>query len=136
MAGNQLGLQARVAELQQQIEQLKAKPSRSPYDNYQTSLTIRYCSAEMSRLFSQRSRHSTWRRLWLFLAESERELGIETITPEALERMREHLEVSDADFVLAAERERLQRHDVTAHVAVYGVKSPTASGIIHYGAGI
>lgn len=82
----------------------------SPFDSYQTSLTTRYCSAAMSKLFSQRSRHSTWRKLWLALAESERELGIDTITPEALEQMRAHLEVTDEDFEVARVEEKRRRH--------------------------
>ena len=103
------------------------------FDTYQTSLTGRYCSPEMSKLFSQRCRHSTWRKLWLFLAESEKELGIDTITPEALEQMRAHLEVSDADFEVARIEERRRRHDVMAHVHAFGEVAPAASGIIHYG---
>ena len=82
----------------------------SQYDTYQTSLTSRYCSLEMSKLFSQRSRHSTWRKLWLGLAESERELGVDTITPEALEQMRAHLEVTDEDFEIARVEEKRRRH--------------------------
>src|ERR1700712_4065251 len=90
MADNETGIQTQILELQQQIEQMKARAGPSGFDTYQTSLTTRYCSAEMSQLFSQRSRHSTWRKLWLYLAESEQELGIETITPEALEQLRAH----------------------------------------------
>lgn len=82
----------------------------SPYDSYQTSLTTRYCSKEMSTLFSQRSRHSTWRKLWLGLAESEKELGIDTITPEALEQMKAHLTVTDEDFEVARVEEKIRRH--------------------------
>ncbi|WQF84003.1 Putative fumarate lyase family, L-Aspartase, adenylosuccinate lyase [Colletotrichum destructivum] len=106
----------------------------SPYDTYQTSLTARYCSPAMARLFSQRSRHSQWRKLWLLLAESERELGIETITPEALEQMRQHLEVTDQDFEVARVEEKIRRHDVMAHVHAFGAVAPAAAGIIHYGA--
>ncbi|KAK1594165.1 adenylosuccinate lyase [Colletotrichum navitas] len=106
----------------------------SPYDTYQTSLTARYCSPEMSRLFGQRSRHSQWRRLWLLLAESERELGIDTITTEALEQMKEHLEVTDQDFEVARVEEKIRRHDVMAHVHAFGAVAPAAAGIIHYGA--
>jgi hypothetical protein len=101
--------QAQIQELQQQIEQLKAS-QKSPYDVYQTSLTSRYCSAEMTQLFSQRSRHSTWRKLWLGLAEAEHELGIDTITPQALEEMRAHLIVTDEDFEAARIEERIRRH--------------------------
>ncbi|KAH7328618.1 adenylosuccinate lyase [Stachybotrys elegans] len=108
--------------------------AQSPYDAYQTSLTARYCSPEMARLFSQRSRHSQWRRLWLLLAESERELGIETITAEALEQMKQHLEVTDHDFEVAKVEEKIRRHDVMAHVHAFGAVAPAAAGIIHYGA--
>ncbi|EFY93829.1 adenylosuccinate lyase [Metarhizium acridum CQMa 102] len=108
----------------------------SPYDTYQTSLTTRYCSPEMARLFGQRSRHSQWRRLWLLLAESERELGIQTITTEALEQMERHLEVTDQDFELARAEEKIRRHDVMAHVHAFGAVAPAAAGIIHYGPGI
>ena len=90
----------------------------------------------MSQLFSQRSRHSTWRKLWLLLAESESELGIDTITPEALEQMRTHLEVSDTDFEVARIEEKRRRHDVMAHVHAFGAVAPAAAGIIHYGVSI
>jgi adenylosuccinate lyase len=88
----------------------------------------------MSKLFSQRSRHSQWRKLWLLLAESERELGIDTITTEALEQMKAHLEVSDEDFEVARVEEKIRRHDVMAHVHAFGAAAPAAAGIIHYGA--
>jgi adenylosuccinate lyase len=136
MAANETDIETQVRELQQQLEQMKAKAGSSVFDTYQTSLTARYCSAEMSQLFSQRSRHSTWRKLWLFLAESERELGIETITPEALEQMRCRLEVSDADFEVARVEEKKRRHDVMAHVHAFGAVAPAAAGIIHYGVSI
>ncbi|KAI9150114.1 Adenylosuccinate lyase [Paramyrothecium foliicola] len=106
----------------------------SPYDSYQTTLTSRYCSPEMSKLFSQRSRHSTWRKLWLGLAESEKELGIDTITPEALEQMRAHLTVTDDDFEVARVEEKRRRHDVMAHVHAFGAAAPAAAGSIHLGA--
>ncbi|EDU41019.1 PurB Adenylosuccinate lyase [Pyrenophora tritici-repentis] len=104
------------------------------FDTYQTSLTNRYCSPEMSQLFSQRSRHSTWRKLWLFLAEAEKELGIETISEDALSQMREHLKVTDDEFGVAKVEEKKRRHDVMAHVHAYGQVAPAAAGIIHYGA--
>jgi adenylosuccinate lyase len=103
------------------------------FDTYQTSLTARYCSKEMGQLFSQRSRHSQWRKLWLLLAESEKELGIETITSEALEQMKEHLTVTDEDFEVARVEEKKRRHDVMAHVHAFGAVAPAAAGIIHYG---
>lgn len=82
----------------------------SPFDSYQTSLTTRYCSPAMSQLFSQRSRHSTWRKLWLSLAECEKELGIDGITDEALEQMRARLTVTDEDFEVARIEEKSRRH--------------------------
>lgn len=100
---------------------MKNSAGSSSFDTYQTSLTVRYCSAEMSQLFSQCSRHSRCRKLWLYLAESERELGIETITPIALEQMRNHLAVSDADFEVVQVEEKKRRHDVMAHVHAFGV---------------
>ncbi|RKU49688.1 adenylosuccinase ade13 [Coniochaeta pulveracea] len=106
----------------------------SPYDTYQTPLTGRYCSPEMCGLFSQRTRHSTWRKLWLGLAESEKELGIKTITDEALEQMKAHLTVTDEDFETARIEEKRRRHDVMAHVHAFGVVAPAAAGVIHYGA--
>ncbi|RYP36836.1 hypothetical protein DL767_003226 [Monosporascus sp. MG133] len=111
-----------------------ASTGASPYDSYQTSLTTRYCSPAMSQLFSQRSRHSTWRKLWLSLAESEKELGIDTITDEALEQMRAHLTVTDEDFEVARIEEKSRRHDVMAHVHAFGAVAPAAAGIIHLAA--
>jgi adenylosuccinate lyase len=103
--------QAQIQELQKQIEQLKAQaPQKSPYDVYQTSLTSRYCSVEMTKLFSQRWRHSLWRKLWLSLAEAEYELGINIITPQALDEMRTHLTVTDDDFEAAHIEEKIRRH--------------------------
>ncbi|KAL8685259.1 MAG: hypothetical protein Q9224_005890 [Gallowayella concinna] len=134
MASDKQDLQTQILDLKQEVDQLKAKSSFPDYDTYQTSLTARYCSAEISQLFSQRSRHSTWRKLWLYLAESERELGIQTITPEALEQMKSHLIVTDEDFAIAKEEEKKRRHDVMAHVYAFGKAAPAAAGIIHYGA--
>ncbi|TID16412.1 hypothetical protein E2P81_ATG11840 [Venturia nashicola] len=106
----------------------------SSFDVYATPLTSRYTSPEVQQLFSQRSRHSTWRKLWLYLAESERELGIETISEEALEQMRGKLVVTDGDFEVARVEERRRRHDVMAHVHAFGKAAPAAESIIHYGA--
>ncbi|GAB0141490.1 hypothetical protein EsHS_00002081 [Epichloe bromicola] len=110
-----------------QIHELQGK---SPYDTYQTSLTSRYCSHEMTKLFSQRSRHSIWRNLWLGLAEAEASLGINIITPQALEEMRAHLTLTDNDFEIARIEEKKRRH----HVHAFGAVAPAAAGIIHYGA--
>ncbi|KAI1122112.1 L-Aspartase-like protein [Nemania abortiva] len=122
-----------ILELQQELERLKAH-GNAQFDAYQTVLTRRYCSAAMSSLFSQRSRIGIWRKLWLALAESEKALGIDTITPEALEQMKAHLYVTDSDFETARIEEKKRRHDVMAHVYAFGVVAPSAAGIIHYGA--
>ncbi|KAL6702916.1 hypothetical protein ACN47E_000817 [Coniothyrium glycines] len=121
-------------DLQSQIASMKSSNGATVFDSYQTSLTGRYCSPEMSQLFSQRSRHSTWRKLWLFLAEAEKELGIENISENALKEMKEHLMVSDQDFEIARVEEKKRRHDVMAHVHAFGQVAPSAAGIIHYGA--
>jgi adenylosuccinate lyase len=120
-------------DLQRQIADMKNKLGSPIFDTYQTSLTGRYCSKEMSQLFSQRSRHSVWRKLWLYLAESEKELGIDTISDEALKEMRDHLVVTDEDFEIARVEEKKRRHDVMAHVHAFGQVAPKAAGIIHYG---
>ncbi|HEX9109298.1 MAG TPA: hypothetical protein VF832_18760, partial [Longimicrobiales bacterium] len=104
------------------------KPLPETYDN---PLTGRYASAEMSRIFSPAYKFTTWRRLWLALAESERELGLD-ISDAALADMRAHLE--DIDLARAAEIERRVRHDVMAHVRHFGEVAPAAAGIIHLGA--
>ncbi|EAT86203.1 adenylosuccinate lyase [Parastagonospora nodorum] len=121
-------------DIQRQIADMKSKIGSPVFDTYQTSLTGRYCSKEMSQLFSQRSRHSTWRKLWLYLAEAEKELGIENISEEALKEMRDHLVVTDEDFEVARVEEKKRRHDVMAHVHAFGQVAPKAAGIIHYGA--
>ncbi|MCA9089068.1 MAG: adenylosuccinate lyase [Planctomycetaceae bacterium] len=102
-----------------------------PHDIYETPLNTRYASAEMSGLWSAQTKHSTWRKLWVALAESEAELGL-NITPEQLNELRAH--VDDIDFDLAAKYEKEFRHDVMAHVHTYGDKCPQAAGIIHLGA--
>ena len=94
-------------------------------------LTTRYASREMQALFSPSKRYGIWRRLWLALAEAEAELGIH-IPEGALEQMRESLD--DLDLDRAAEYERRFRHDVMAHVHLYGDDAPDAKGIIHLGA--
>jgi len=98
---------------------------------YVNPLTERYASAEMSRIFSPGYKFETWRRLWLWLAEEERRLGL-PISDEAIAQMRAHL--SDIDFAAAAAEEARTRHDVMAHVRVFGEAAPAARGIIHWGA--
>jgi adenylosuccinate lyase len=100
-------------------------------DRYEDPLTQRYASPEMSRIFSPRFKFETWRRLWLILAEEEKKLGL-PISDEAIAQMRAHVE--DIDFRAAAEVERETRHDVMAHVRVFGAAAPAAAGIIHWGA--
>ena len=98
---------------------------------YEHPLVGRYASKEMSYVWSPQKKFSTWRRLWVALAESEKDLGLE-ITEHQLEEMRSH--VDDIDFELAAKKEEEFRHDVMAHVHTYGVACPSAKGIIHLGA--
>ncbi|MBX6364051.1 MAG: adenylosuccinate lyase [Gemmatimonadetes bacterium] len=100
-------------------------------ETYQNPLTGRYASAEMSHIFSPGFKFPTWRRLWLALAEAERELGL-PIPAEAIEAMRAHLD--DVDLARAAELERRFRHDVMAHVHLFGEAAPAARGVIHLGA--
>lgn len=100
-------------------------------ESYVNPLTERYASAEMSALFSPRFKFETWRRLWLWLAEEERRLGL-PVSEEAIAAMRGHL--SDIDFAAAAAEEAKTRHDVMAHVRVFGAAAPAARGIIHWGA--
>lgn len=100
-------------------------------ERYQHPLSDRYASREMQRIFSPANRYGTWRRLWLALAESEAELGL-PITDEALEQMRGALDKLDLEK--AAEYERRFRHDVMAHVHLYGDDAPAAKAIIHLGA--
>lgn len=100
-------------------------------DRYSNPLTERYASPEMSRIFSAQFKFGTWRRLWLALAEAERELGL-PIPPEAIEAIRAHLD--DFDLKRAAELERELRHDVMAHVHHLGEQAPEARAIIHLGA--
>ncbi|KAF2467112.1 putative adenylosuccinate lyase Ade13 [Lindgomyces ingoldianus] len=102
-------------------------------DTYQDPLNSRYSSTEMKYLFSPRNRFSTWRQLWIWLAESEKELGLD-ITDEAIHQMKAHQVIQDEEFTVAAEEEKKRRHDVMAHVHTFGVKAPAAAGIIHWGA--
>ncbi|MDR0859316.1 MAG: adenylosuccinate lyase [Oscillospiraceae bacterium] len=101
------------------------------HDSYQSPLASRYASSAMLFLFSEQKKFSTWRRLWLILAEAERELGY-PITDIQLEAMRAHL--NDIDFEKAAEWESKLRHDVMAHIHTFGEAAPEAEAIIHLGA--
>ncbi len=99
---------------------------------YESPLVERNASEEMSRLFSARNKFGLWRRLWLELARCQRELGLTRITPEALAQMERALD--DIDFASAAQWEKRLRHDVMAHVHVFGEAAPAAREIIHLGA--
>jgi adenylosuccinate lyase len=101
------------------------------FDRYTHPLADRYASREMQAIFSPGRRFGTWRRLWLALAEAEQELGL-PISAEALDQMREGLD--DLDLVKAVEYEKRFRHDVMAHVHLFGDVAPAARGIIHLGA--
>jgi len=101
-------------------------------DRYVSPLSQRYASKEMQYIFSQDKKFRTWRRLWVALAESEYELGLESITQEQIDELKEHLD--DINYDVAREREKLVRHDVMSHVYAYGVQCPKAKGIIHLGA--
>lgn len=99
--------------------------------NYDNPLIARYASQEMSHLWGPQRKFSTWRRLWVALAEAESELGL-PITAEQIAELKAHLD--DIDFGVAADYEKKLRHDVMAHVHTYGDVCPNARGIIHLGA--
>lgn len=103
-------------------------------DKYSTPLSSRYASDEMSKIFSLRNRFSTWRKLWLNLAIAEQKVGLPMITDEAIEQMKQHLEITDEEIAAASVEEAKVRHDVMAHVHVFGQTCPAAAGIIHLGA--
>ncbi len=100
-------------------------------DGFISPLSERYASKEMQHIFSQDKKFRTWRRLWLALAETEKELGLD-ITDEQIEELRSHLD--DINYDVAKAREKEVRHDVMSHVYAYGVQCPKAKGIIHLGA--
>ena len=98
---------------------------------YSTPLNSRYASKEMSYIFSDDMKFSTWRKLWVALAEGEKELGL-NITDEQIKELKEH--INDINYDEAAKREKEVRHDVMSHVYAYGLQCPNAKGIIHLGA--
>ena len=100
-------------------------------DRYVSPLSERYASKEMQYIFSPDMKFRTWRRLWIALAETEKELGL-NITQEQIDELKAHAE--DINYDVAKERERQVRHDVMSHVYAYGVPCPKAKGIIHLGA--
>lgn len=101
------------------------------HDIYENPLCRRYASPEMQEIFSDNRKFSTWRKLWIALAESEKELGL-PITDAQIDEMKAH--VDTVDYVVAAKREHEVRHDVMAHIYAYGLDCPEAKPIIHLGA--
>lgn len=106
-------------------------------DRYVSPFSERYASKEMQYIFSQDMKFSTWRKLWIALAETEMELGLSqdgklVVTQEMIDEMKAH--VNDINYDVAKEREKLVRHDVMSHVYAYGLQCPKAAGIIHLGA--
>ncbi len=100
-------------------------------DRYQSPLSERYASKEMQYIFSPDKKFCTWRRLWIALAETEKELGL-NISDEQIEELKAHAD--DINYDVAKEREKQVRHDVMSHVYAYGRQCPKAKGIIHLGA--
>ena len=101
------------------------------HERYENPLCKRYASREMQEIFSDNRKFSTWRKLWIALAESEQTLGLD-ITDEQIAEMKAHID--DIDFDTAAKREAEVRHDVMAHIYTYGLACPKAKPIIHLGA--
>ena len=100
-------------------------------DRYQSPLSERYASREMQYIFSPDMKFRTWRKLWIALAETEKELGL-PITQEQIDELKANAE--DINYDVAKAREKEVRHDVMSHVYAYGVQCPKAKGIIHLGA--
>ncbi len=100
-------------------------------DRYTSPLSERYASKEMQYIFSPDKKFHTWRKLWIALAETEKELGLD-ITDEQIEELKAHAD--DINYDVAKEREKVVRHDVMSHVYAYGKQCPKAKGIIHLGA--
>ncbi|MCR5616860.1 MAG: adenylosuccinate lyase [Clostridiales bacterium] len=100
-------------------------------DTYVSPLNSRYASKEMQYIFSPDKKFRTWRRLWIALAESEKELGLD-ITEEQINELKANMD--NINYDVAAREEKIRRHDVMAHVHAYGEQCPTAKGIIHLGA--
>ncbi len=101
------------------------------YTRYISPLSERYASEEMQYIFSREKKFRTWRKLWIALAETERELGL-PITEEQIQELRSHAE--DINYAEAEAREKVVRHDVMSHIYAYGLQCPKAKGIIHLGA--
>ena len=104
---------------------------KNQYTQYQNPLSSRYASQEMGFIFSPQFKFQTWRKLWIALAESEKELGL-PITNEQIEELQKY--ECDINFSVAIENEKRTRHDVMAHVQAYAEQCPAAAPIIHLGA--
>ncbi len=118
-------------------DEKRAMEERQAMDKYVSPLSERYASREMQYIFSPEMKFTTWRRLWIALAETEKELGLSqdgkpVITDEQIEEMKAHAD--DINIEVAKAREREVRHDVMSHVYAYGQQCPKAAGIIHLGA--
>lgn len=100
-------------------------------NTYESPLNSRYASEEMKYIFSPDKKFKTWRKLWIALAETEKELGLD-ITQEQIDELKAHQD--EINYEVAREREKLVRHDVMSHVYAYGQQCPKAKGIIHLGA--
>ena len=99
--------------------------------SYESPFCTRYASKEMQYLFSADKKFTTWRRLWVALARAEMKLGL-PVTQEQVDELEAN--INNIDYEMAAEEERIVRHDVMAHVHTYGHICPKAAGIIHLGA--
>ncbi len=97
------------------------------YDKYVSPLSERYASKEMQYIFSPDMKFRTWRKLWIALAETEKELGLD-ITEEQIAEMKEHQD--EINYDVAKEREKLVRHDVMSHVHAYGVQCPDRKSVV------
>lgn len=102
-------------------------------DLYESPLARRYASAEMNGIFSDRRKYTAWRRIWLALAEAQKELGLR-ITDEQLDELRSTVELTDSDLEEAAAIERELKHDVMSHLKAWGKRAPRAAGVLHLGA--
>ena len=100
-------------------------------DRYVSPLSERYASRKMQYIFSPDMKFRTWRKLWIALAETEKELGL-PITQEQIDELKANAE--NINYDVAKEREKKVRHDVMSHVYAYGVQCPKAKGLIHLGA--
>ena len=107
------------------------------HDVFESPLNTRYCSKEMKRVWSPEFKHTTWRRMWTWVAEAQLELGLKgpdgkpVVTQEQVDELRAHQ--NDIDWEVARAEEKRRRHDIMAHVHAYGVAAPKAKGIIHLG---